>query len=741
MAEAPDSDDSVEFWLNEISQYDKDFKKWQARSDKILKRYRDDGRSDIGSTNSARFNILWSNVNTLIPACYNKVPQPDVSRRFRDNDPVGRVASLILERALEFELHHYSDYKSGLRNAVQDRFLPGRGICWVRYEPKFETQEVQVTEDLEVGEDAETQEVLETECSPVDYVHWRDFGHSKARTWEEVRAVWRIVYMSEDAVSERFGAEIAKKVPYNASPDEKGRSSSQSNEEMPKQARIYEIWDKTEKKAYWLSKSMPDFLDTKDDPLNLETFFPCPKPLYATLTTDSLVPVPDFVLYQDQAKELDILCDRIDGLIKALQVKGVYNSAIPELARLFTEGENTSMIPVKDWTAFSEKNGLRGAIDLVELQPIFQALLAAYQAQENVKGQIYEITGMSDIIRGESVASETATAQNIKSQFASLRMRNNQQDVAQFATDLMQIKAQIICNLYDPQTLIQISGVGQLLPEDQAMVPQAIQLLKQNTLRDFRIEIAADSLVQLDESQEKQDRMEFLGAIGNFMEKVIPAAQQTPALAPLMAELLKYGVTAYRVGRSIEGKFDSAIDALIKAPPQNKPDPEMMKLQASQQQAQAAAQASQQKVQMDAQLEQAKLQFAQQKQQFDQQMQQAKEAQDAQQKQAEIELEHWRAMLEADTKVVVAQIAAKTQLQTQANQIANDQQKQLTLGLDEAEPTEEPTEGISELIGVVNANMEQLISGQQAAHQAIVQHLAKPRQVIRDANGRMIGVQ
>jgi hypothetical protein len=59
---------------------------------------------------------------------------------------------------------------------------------------------------------------------------------------------------------------------------------------------------------------MPQIIDARDDPLGLEGFFPCPKPLYATTTSDTLVPVPDFVLYQDQAMELDILSDRIDGL-------------------------------------------------------------------------------------------------------------------------------------------------------------------------------------------------------------------------------------------------------------------------------------------------------------------------------------------------------------------------------------------------------------------------------------------
>jgi hypothetical protein len=63
----------------------------------------------------------------------------------------------------------------------------------------------QITDDVD-----EPNEELEYECAPVDYVHWKDFGHSVARTWEEVTRVWRAVYMTKDALEERFGKEMAK---------------------------------------------------------------------------------------------------------------------------------------------------------------------------------------------------------------------------------------------------------------------------------------------------------------------------------------------------------------------------------------------------------------------------------------------------------------------------------------------------------------------------------------------------
>src|SRR5207248_1668145 len=163
-----------------------------------------------------------------------------------------------------------------------------------------------------------------------------DFGHSVARVWEEVGQAWRWVYLGEEALKKRF-PDTWKKVPLtDAVPKLNGNKANGDNDK----AKICELWDKETGKVVWLSKECQDFLDEHNDPLALECFFPCPKPLYATTTTDSLVPVPDFVLYQDQAADLDILADRIDGLIKALRVRGIYDASQPALQRLLTEGDN-----------------------------------------------------------------------------------------------------------------------------------------------------------------------------------------------------------------------------------------------------------------------------------------------------------------------------------------------------------------------------------------------------------------
>lgn len=752
----------VQKWLHAVAAYDGDFKKWEQRTQKIIKRYRDDNRSQATSE-TAKFNILWSNVQTLIPAVYARLPKADVSRRFGDNDQVGRVASQLIERALDFEIEHYPDFRSTMKYCVEDRFLGGRGVAWVRYEPHVRAQDipedgVQVTEDVDEPEEGmqtdatageiEPMEEIEYECAPTDYVHWKDFGHSLARTWEEVTCVWRWVYMTREALIERFGDEMGKKIPFDAGPDTL-KTYGQSTKEHTR-AKICELWDKESGKVYWFSKSMPDLIDERDDPLELQGFFPCARPLYATMTSDTLVPVPDFVLYQDQAVELDILSDRIDGLVKALRVRGVYDASQPALQRLMTEGENNALIPVDKWMAFGEKGGLKGSIDLLPLDTLADALLQCYRARTEIKNQIYEITGLSDIIRGSTMASETATAQQIKGQYASLRLRAMQEDVAMFATELLRLKTEVICSKFQPQTILMYAAAQQMQPADQQLIPQALELLKDNPLRSFRIDVAADSLVQMDEQQTKRDRIEFIQAFGGFLKEALPVAQASPAITPMLVEVMKFGIGAFKQSKPIEGALDAALDQLKQQqaqPQQPRPDPEMMKLQAQQQadqmRAQADIQAAQAKAQFDAQIQQAKIQSEMQIEQMKAQAAAQTEAQRqqydaamAQQKlQSEEQFNRWKTELEAATKIMVARIAANPTLDIPAIEAQQAASEKITMELGDHVKM-----AIDRMAGMHDAmtNRHDQTMGQISG---MMQMLAAPKRIVRGPDGRAAGVE
>jgi hypothetical protein len=602
-----------------------------------------------------------------------------------------------------------------MRHAVEDRFLGGRGVAWVRYEPHVRAQDepedgFQVTEDVDepnesnqqvktampgidgaMGMEAERQEEIEYECAPTDYVHWKDFGHSVARTWEEVTSVWRWVYMTKESLAERFGEKMAKKIPLDAGPETNKQYSTQSKDFT--RAKICEIWDKESGKVYWLSKSCPDILDERDDPLDLENFFPCAKPLYATMTSDTLVPIPDFVLYQDQANDLDILSDRIDGMIKALRVRGVYDASQPTLQRLLTEGDNNTLIPVDKWMAFSEKGGLKGSIDLLPLDTLSNALLQCYRAQDEIKQTIYEITGISDIVRGQGAASETATAQQIKGQYAGLRLRSMQEDVALFASELFQLKAQVICTKFQPSTILQYAAASAMQPADQALIPQALQLIQDKPLRSFRIQVDADSLVQIDEQQNKRDRTEFLQAMGGFLTQALPMGQQAPELVPMLIELVKFGVSAYKKAAPIEGTIDQAMQELQKKQQMmaNQPPPpnhEAIKMES-----------------------------------------------ESAMKQAEIEAEDRRAKLDASTRIMVARLHANpgVDIPYLEEQVQSAQRASMELSQSIATSMQQMQQ--------VQMNLANMIAQTMAKLDGAVHVMAAPKRIVRGADGKAVGVE
>ena len=751
-------------WYNTIGQYERTFKEWEGRADKIVKRYRDDSRTR--NNPNAKFNILWSNVQTITPAIFARLPRPDVSRRFRDNDPIGRVASMMLERALDYEITHYGDYKSAMNQSVNDRLLGGRGTSWVRYEPHIVGSEadgmdmpedgLEITEDIDEAETEggmyrEDQERIEYECAPVDYVHWRDFGLTVARTWEEVTAVWRKVYLGRPALVERFGEELGGRIPLDTKP-ETSKSFSEKMGEGAKEACIYEIWDKTSGEVIWLSKSMGEILDTRADPLKLENFWPCPKPLFSTLTTDSLVPIPDFVLYQDQARQLDTLADRIDGFIQALKVRGVYDASEPSLARLFSEGENNSLLPVKNWNAFAEKQGMQGAINLVDIAPIASALTMSYQAMDQVKGQIYEIMGIADIQRGQTDPNETLGAQVIKSNNAAGRLKTMQHAVVDFATELLSIKAQIICNHFTDDTIVKISGAMQLSDTDKQYIQPALALLRDESAKNFRIEVTSDSMIFQDEMQEKQDRMEFLSAIGGFMQQVIPAAQAVPEMTPMLMEMVKFAVTAFKAGKGLEGIIDETADkfreqAKAQEGQPKPPTPEQQKLQGQMQLEQAKLQASQQQAQQTMQLEQQKMQMQM-------ELEKAKQEYQAQENQLKFQLEDQRNRQQAEMDMRIAQMKMNTERNTQVllahiNNGAKIEVARIGAAEDDgaqaylseeamAQSMEHPLKPIADAISQSNQQMT-LALGDLV--NTINENHNRPKQVVRGQDGKIIGVQ
>jgi hypothetical protein len=465
-----------------------------------------------------------------------------------------------------------------------------------------------------------------------------------------------------------------------------------------------------------------------------------------------MIPVPDYCEYEDQAQELDNLTQRIYLLTKACKAVGVFNAEFKELARMFSEGVDNKLFPVTGWAAMSEKGGLKGAIDMMDTSQIIVTLRELYAAREQVKQSIYEIMGISDILRGSSKAAETLGAQQLKANFGSLRLRSAQGDVARFATDVFKLKAQIICKFYPPELIVEMSGVMNTQDgQNPELLQAAIQMLSNSTIRDFHIQVEADSLAQIDEQAEKQAAAEAVETIGSFLQSSLPIMQSVPEMLPMMSEMLLFLVRRFRAGRGMEGAIEQAMKALsdkaAQAAQQPQQNPEMMKLQADQQaeqmrmqaqaqteqmKMQADAQLTQVKAQLDMQMQQAKVQAEMQLQQMKAEFEVAKQNNEMQIKAREMagkeEYERWKAELDAATKVLVAQIGAKAGLDQAAlsAQMAASEELDATLG-----------DGMSEAINRL-ADMHGQTLGQITG---VMQAISAPKRIIRGPDGRAAGVE
>lgn len=476
----------VTFWMRQLRLAEREDREFVKRGRAIVKRYRDErGYAD---NYRARFNILWANVETLKPVLYGRSPNPDVQRRHVDDaDPIGNMGADILERCLSYE-DDVEEFDKVMKQVVEDRLLPGRGVARVFYECSFGDDEPDTTQ--EPGEDGEypTIQVVENERAPVRYVFWEDYRESPARFEDEVWWKGYCSYLTRAELIRRFGRELGSKVTLDYTP--KGLGDYDQSQDGPladafKKARVWEVWDKSKKEVTWVAPSYGTApLDKKTDPLELPGFFPSPRALKATTSNEKSVPIADYKQYQDQAEALDSLTARIEKLTQALMVKGVYaGSEKATIQQLLDTGMENQLIPVEDWAAFTgDKGGLSNMIEWIPIEQIAKVLIQLYDSRERALKVLYQVTGIADILRGETDPNETMGAQTLKSQFATRRISESQKDVARFARDLMRLRGSVIATHFSPQTLSEMTGLPQKLPAlpppPPAMVPIPPQMLQ-----------------------------------------------------------------------------------------------------------------------------------------------------------------------------------------------------------------------------------------------------------------------
>lgn len=571
-------------WDSEMTAAGKRIKKWHKQGDKIQARYADRrgmqgsrgySTDEVGAGGNAfRVNLFNANINTQRSMLYGSTPKVDVARRFADaDDDVARVGSLILNRMLNTSIQASGDdYKSCLQYSLDDRLLPGLGIARIAYECEMEECQVEAiqAEDGTVMAEAYTEERLVSESAPVRYIHWDDFRWGWARTWSEVPWVAFRSFLTKDKATKRFGKEKANQLNYknksiNALVNK--RLTAEETADAWDRAEVWEIWDKQTKCVFWWSYGFERILDKKKDPLGLYGFWPTPEPMLANTVSNLLLPQPDFAIAQDLYNEIDELETRIGIITTAVRVVGVYDEANDGIKRMLEEGFENDLIPLKNWAAFAEKGGLDSLVDWMPLADIVAALEKLVAQRSDAMALLYEVTGMSDIMRGHNGPDrETAVASENKKQFASIRVQALQEDFARFASDLMCLKAEVIGKHFEVKTILKDSNIQQTADgQNKELVFQAIDLIKSYEDAAWRIEVRPETVAMVDYDKMRNERGEFIQSIATFLQSAAPLAELAPNAVPTLVAMLKWAVAGFKGSQEIEGVLDKAIDEMQKA--------------------------------------------------------------------------------------------------------------------------------------------------------------------------------
>lgn len=604
------------------------YKHWDGEITDALKRekrYRETGRKyveiyEARNSDEVPFAILYSNTETLLPAVYNSKPIPIINRRFRDADPLGKAVSDVSTRLLKFlidtESKDYDNFDDLMVSSALEAILVNRGL--VRF--KF------------VGD-------MQTECVYGEAVRWDKFSHGYARTWKKVPWICFEWDMSEAELKANF-----PDIPFDLtrmSSTEDQEKSGETKEELTgvKTYKVFEVWNKLDRKVHFFSPVWAEgALKSVDDPLGLVNFFPVPKPMNFMKKVTTLTPTPLYEQYRQQAQELNDITRRLKAIIKAIKVRGAYNSTIEGIDKLLTAGDN-EMVPVENMASMPDNTGIDKILYIVPINDLVAAAQSLYQQREQIKQVIYEITGISDILRGASVASETATAQNIKNQWGTLRLKRAQKEVQRYCRDCLAILLEIAGAKFELSTIQKMTGLTFLTNQQKAEIQQKQQMLaqqaqqmamtqpqqpgqqppappeippevaelmkapswediqtvlKNDVVMSYKIDIETNSTIDAEASQDKQDIAELLNGVSQFLNGVAPLVEKGLLPMEVAKGMLLTISRRFNFGPQLE-------DALEKmgAPQEKGPDPaEIAKVEAEK----AKQAGEQQKMQMELQV-------------------------------------------------------------------------------------------------------------------------------------------
>ena len=584
------SEDAFREWDATCHMIDDVYSKHGASYESLMTSYGGEAWQD------AQMDLFWSSSEVLKPAIYAKPPQPAISPIFKDGGAVKTTTAELLERAA------VSTFKnSGIDEVMQstrdDLIFSGRGVMWLRYE-------------TDGGKKV---------C--VEHLDRDDFLHDVARKWSGVGWVAGGFWMSREEIKGRFKGITDEQLDQIKFLERRDEDNS-DEKSMSAKAKVWEVWHKANNRVYWVMEGLDVYLDDSEPHLKLNDFFPCPRPAYGTLRRRSLIPVPDFERYAGMFSKINTLTSRIYLLLDQVRMKGIIPGGgdVATAIETLMKSDDDSILIAVPGAALMEGTA---AVVWMPLDQIANAITGLIEARRQLIEDFYQLSGISDIMRGATEAEETLGAQQMKAQYGSVRVRCKIDEMQRVAADAVKIASEILAEKFDGDTLLEMSQMdlptradikkrikeiesaaeqemqalgdkaeqmaGQvedpqqaqamfqqeqqaifqkyapMLEEAENLVPidDVVDLLRDDKARSFAFEIETDSTILTDELAEKQSRAEFITAFNGAAQGLMSVASMGEPGAKLAGEMLKFSLAPYRVGR----QMNAAIDDFVKQAP------------------------------------------------------------------------------------------------------------------------------------------------------------------------------
>lgn len=563
-------------WLKRISAEEQSHKDWRDRTRKVEKIFRNEEEEPL------YVPLYWSVVNVQHTGIYSNQPVPDVRPRNEGQDPIMKQVSLCIARGLSYCVDN-DQFDVTMHRTIDDYLAMALGVPRMKIDSVIKTTLSKVPEyrrvmgpqgpeNIQVGEREEKNEEIGDQTIRWEYIPWRRFGWQPCNHWNNCQWIYIRHRMTNPEIQTRFNREVS------ASKDEKDRADTKSWRN--KTFDIYEVWDRAKKKVLFIAKGEKTPLEINDDPLELKDFFPCPPPLMLNVCSEELIPQSDYEYIAEYDRELNRLQERRMGLIEQIKATGAYDSGLPELAEMI-ENEDGEYTAIQNLMGRLSAAG--GPDNAIYHLPIQEKIIALQQTSEQigfVKAQVDEILGISDIVRGVTAASETATAQEIKGRWVGIRLTRKREAVQFMIRHMMRMMAQLLTSHITPENLQRMTQMP--------ITEEMMAIMQDDLLMEFAIDIETDSTVAKDEFAEMQTKQEMLNGVAQFAQSVLPMVAQNMMPADVSSAILKSAITPY-------ARYDRGLDEALNNLPQTQQQLQQMsqQMQQLQQQLQQAQQGMQ----------------------------------------------------------------------------------------------------------------------------------------------------